>query len=1335
MDITFNGSANQTVSGTGGTADFNTITINNTGAVNNNIVEVSSSSFTAAAGFLTLTDGVLKMSGSFTFSNTFFAAANYTIAAAGGLWINNTNVTVTAQSQPINLSGLLRVSSGTYNIGTGINDDMIYVTGSTIDIQGGALNIAGGLRGSATTSTTTYSQSGGTVTVATQGSSSATFGSFDIRAAGSSFTMSNGTIIHQLATATISDYQVGASTNNVTGGTVQFGNASTPADSAYYISATAPVFNLTLNATSLLVVRLQTNAHTVKGNVNVQTGATLDANNFNLSVAGNWVKNGTFTPGTATVTFNGAANQSIGGTTTTFNNLTINNGGATDGNIVSLAVNTAVGGALTVSDGILNQGASFNLTVTGTTTINSGGTLNILSGQTGNFSPTGAVTVNSGGGWEVFGGTGADKVVITLGGTVANAGLIHFDSGDVTCGDADNIQIRSSAAGTQRAWSGAGSFLMQDVDVQDQNKSGAPNITANSSTNAGNNTNWTFTANCNAVTEVTLASFVAASGDKQGVYLQWRTGYEARNLGFNIYREQGGRRAKVNSSLIAGSALMIGQKTALASGLSYAWLDTATNDSDFAQYWLEDVDLNGKTTLHGPISPTPGGKLPPQANALLLSKLNSNAATVRQQVITPTVKAQGGFGKAVVKAADSLQTQWDIAGQAGAKLMVRADGWYRITQPELVAAGFDVSRDTVFLQLFVDGNEVPIVVKGGASGHLESGDAIEFYAKAVDTISTDLRAYYLINGKSQGRRINVVNGGGITSSAQNFLSTIERKERSTYFAALKNGDADNWFGSIITTDAVTQTLAVRHFDTNSATGAALEIALQGVTSDAAHSVKVLLNGNDVGTINFNGQVRQVSTLPISNGALLDGNNTVTLEAQGGEMDVNLLDYVRLTYAHTFAADDDALLYTAAGQELVTVSGFNSPAIRALDITDPNNVKELAGTTSAAGGNHSVSVAAQDAGQRVLYVFADSAASHPARVAANPPSGWNRTNQVADLVIITHGNFAASLDPLKALRRSQGYAVAVADVEDLYDEFSFGARSPQAIKDFLARAKGAWKRAPRFVLLAGDASNDPKNYLGLGDSDFVPTRLIDTEQMETASDDWLVDFNNDGLPDLAVGRLPARTAGESTTMVTKIVDYARLARPEGALLVADRNDGFNFEATSGQIRALLPPSLVVQEVFRSAYDDETAHSQIVQNRGRGPKIVNYFGHGSFGLWRGNLLTGADAANLGNGPEYSFVIMMTCLNGQFQDPFGDGLAEALMKAGQGGALAAWASSALTDPGAQALLNKELFRQLFPGTGLNVQPLTLGEAVMRSKAASPDADARRTWILFGDPTTRLR
>ena len=98
------------------------------------------------------------------------------------------------------------------------------------------------------------------------------------------------------------------------------------------------------------------------------------------------------------------------------------------------------------------------------------------------------------------------------------------------------------------------------------------------------------------------------------------------------------------------------------------------------------------------------------------------------------------------------------------------------------------------------------------------------------------------------------------------------------------------------------------------------------------------------------------------------------------------------------------------------------------------------------------------------------------------------------------------------------------MEDIpYDEFSFGHKTPLAIQAFLRHSWQEWQERPTHVLLVGDASYDPKNYLGVGDFDYVPTRLVDTPFLETASDDSLADTDGDGLAEMAVGRIPAHTA--------------------------------------------------------------------------------------------------------------------------------------------------------------------------------------------------------------------
>lgn len=338
------------------------------------------------------------------------------------------------------------------------------------------------------------------------------------------------------------------------------------------------------------------------------------------------------------------------------------------------------------------------------------------------------------------------------------------------------------------------------------------------------------------------------------------------------------------------------------------------------------------------------------------------------------------------------------------------------------------------------------------------------------------------------------------------------------------------------------------------------------------------------------------------------------------------------------------------------------------------------------------------------------------------------------MIFTRRELVNAIEPLRSLRQSQGLNTAVVDIEDVYDEFSFGNQSPQALKDFLVYAKTNWRLAPQFVLLAGDSSYDPKNYLGLGDYDLVPTRLIDTRFMETASDDWFVDFDGDGVPDLSVGRLPMRNALEANSLVAKLVSYDPEGQLDDVLLVSDSNDGYDFETVTAQLRRLIPESANVEEINRGQADASTVKSSLLSALNRGPRLVNYAGHGSSDQWRGNLLTSGDAGALTNRKSLSLVFSMTCLNGFFQDPSLESLAEVLLKS-QGGAVAVWASSGMTEPGGQAAMDQEIFQLMFGSFSIKGQPLTLGEATSRAKAGVSDGDVRRTWILFGDPSTRLR
>src|SRR5262249_6914527 len=171
-----------------------------------------------------------------------------------------------------------------------------------------------------------------------------------------------------------------------------------------------------------------------------------------------------------------------------------------------------------------------------------------------------------------------------------------------------------------------------------------------------------------------------------------------------------------------------------------------------------------------------------------------------------------------------------------------------------------------------------------------------------------------------------------------------------------------------------------------------------------------------------------------------------------------------------------------------------------------------------------------------------------------------------------------------------------------------------MKDFLSTAAATWRIAPRLVLLLGDASLDPRNYLGRGDLDLVPTKLVDTGYMETASDDWFAVQSSDGVPREAIGRLPARADFEAGSMISKIIGYERSSPArQSVLLVGDADDSYHFGQLNSELRSLIPPDVNITEIQRTA-GDTSAHTALIEQIANGQSIVNYVGHGSIDKWR-------------------------------------------------------------------------------------------------------------------------
>ncbi|MCU1246072.1 MAG: hypothetical protein JWN02_1982, partial [Acidobacteria bacterium] len=716
-----------------------------------------------------------------------------------------------------------------------------------------------------------------------------------------------------------------------------------------------------------------------------------------------------------------------------------------------------------------------------------------------------------------------------------------------------------------------------------------------------------------------------AVSDGARTLVEWSTVREAHNLGFRLYREEGGRRVPLSSSPVAGAAFSVAG--AARPGNAYRWLDPAASLPG-AVYWIEELDLRGSSSWHGPIAARRGTVDAAAVSSLSLAEAGKSDpraqhdGVVARPALAATVAAEttaaNGRRRIADKATDAVLQQWSLAASNAIKIGVREEGIYRLTGQELLTAGIDPSVDPRTLRLYADGSEVPMAIAGEADGRLDAGDRILFYGRPLASLGSDTRIYWLLAAAGQGARlVSLPSAAAAPLIATGFTAIAERRDKTLFFAALRNGENESFFGPALSSDPAqptTQLLHLQHLD-RTASSARVTVTLQGGNEEGAHHPQVSLNGQALGSLTYEASNVGTASFDIPAVQLVEGDNTIAILGEAG--DAAAVVSVSLRYEHTFQADDDRLLAAVEGGRQVSLSGFSSGEVELFDVTGATPVR-MTPLTSEGG---KVTFTAPGSGVRTILAVGASRFSHPVSMVKNEPSSLHDATG-ADVVIISHPDFASAADPLVQLRQAQGLSVAVVKTDDIYDEFSFGAKEGEAIRAFLAYAAGHWATPPRYVLLLGDASFDEKNYLGLGDFDFVPTHLVVADLLKTASDSWLADFDNDGVADIPIGRLPVRTLGDARIEVAKIVKYEAgvgTVADRSVLFVSDADAALDFHASAVDLRQSLPADFRVVDVNLSESGVAAAREELLSSF-PSAMLVDYLGHGSVESWSNDRLLG-------------------------------------------------------------------------------------------------------------------
>ena len=675
----------------------------------------------------------------------------------------------------------------------------------------------------------------------------------------------------------------------------------------------------------------------------------------------------------------------------------------------------------------------------------------------------------------------------------------------------------------------------------------------------------------------------------------------------------------------------------------------------------------------------------------------------------------------------------DITGAL--KIGIKQEGLYEITSTDIneLMPGW-VNVNSSHLLLTLRGQVQPVWIST-----LGNDYSILFYGSPGISRYIDENVYMLAVGDGgdqllmQEKQLPVAN----TSTQESFLAQINIEENEVYAPQVTDGDHFFW-PSLAGGKSQDFEVDLPRLVSG---GGRLRVMVWGSTESPQpydHHLVISLNKQEVVNERWDGAGRRILEAEIPAGLLNDGKNIVSLVVPGdtgAAAEINYVDWIELDYPRLAEAEDDFLAFdiTADNSDSpLHLWGFSGHVV-VFDVTVPTETVRMAGNT---GENNLIFQG--EAGHRYLAVGPQGLA-RPVFIAPAVLSPDLRAPDAgADYVVIGSQDLLQPLLPLLEWRATQGLKVISISLDAVYDQFNDGMPEPEAIRALMTYAASLWHPYPRYLLLVGDASYDPRGYISTPEVNRLPVFFVQTNfGGETASDALFGDVNGDQRIDLAVGRIPAQYADQVRIIVEKTLLYEQSSTVEDwrtkVLAIADGQEtGFKDDAqkflegvTAPYQGRLYAPEAGVRdapEKIKSYFDE-------------GYGLIAYFGHGSINMWgKDRIFMAEDVSSLSNPARLPVVINMTCLTGFFIHAKVSSLMETLLFYDQGGAVAMLAPTSLTLPSSQSYLS-----QAFIDTMMQNPTATVGEVFLLAQGKVPagDADVQEvllTFMLFGDPALRF-
>jgi hypothetical protein len=470
-----------------------------------------------------------------------------------------------------------------------------------------------------------------------------------------------------------------------------------------------------------------------------------------------------------------------------------------------------------------------------------------------------------------------------------------------------------------------------------------------------------------------------------------------------------------------------------------------------------------------------------------------------------------------------------------------------------------------------------------------------------------------------------------------------------------------------------------------------------------------------------------------------------------------LDYYEIEYWKKLICSDNQLWFENQDRSEVIeyrITSFNGTAPYLFEIDDRFGVKVFENYVFSAD-----TIKFQNqvtGGEKKQFYLADlSKFKTPISLTLDQMANLRDVLNQADLLVITHSDFYDQLQEYKSLRENLNLRVKLVEVQDIYDEFSWGLFDPLAIRDFLKFAYENWDgQAPAYALLVGDGTYDYRDLLGTHSPNWIPPFAVDP----SVSDDNFAYFGNygyldedsNGVVDMFIGRWPVKTPQNVQVIINKIKDYEN--SPELNIwrnlitLVADDefgppgiiNEWEHTVYTESLSEEHIPKSFNLNKIYLMEYPKDVngkkpeAEEAVVNAFNNGTVIINYMGHGNPNVWahESAFKREQDIPRLKNKRRLPLVYVASCSIGNFYNPYAEGMGEEFLRAEEKGAISVISATWLVYATENAMLNYKVYDLLLRSDSL----CSISEALYIAKLLRGYNSNDRQYIIIGDPLTFL-